>query len=117
MKNSYKLIVAGSRQFIPAQQHVDILNKYMPRPTEIVSGGAKGADKFGESWAEWNNIKTTRFIPDWALYGKKAGIIRNVEMAEYADALLAFWDKQSKGTQHMIEQAYKRKLEVKIVFI
>lgn len=117
MKHSFKLIVAGSRTFIPNQSHVEILNYYSPRPTEIVSGGARGADKFGESWAEWNNVKVKQFIPDWNLYGKQAGMIRNIEMAEYADGLLAFWDQQSKGTQHMIEQAYKRKLEMKVVVI
>lgn len=117
MSNSYKLIVAGTRTFVPNRLHVDVLNQYTPRPTEIVSGGAKGADKFGESWAEWNKIKITRFLPDWQKYNKRAGLIRNIEMAEYADGLLAFWNQKSTGTQHMIEQAYKRKLEIKVVVI
>jgi hypothetical protein len=117
LKNSYKLIVAGTRTFIPSLLHADILNKQCPHPTEIVSGGAKGADKFGESWAEWNNIKITRFLPDWNKYGNRAGLIRNIEMADYADGLLAFWDKKSTGTQHMIEQAYKRNLDIKVIVI
>ena len=29
-------------------------------------------------------------------------MIRNHEMVEYADALVAVWDGKSRGTQHMI---------------
>jgi len=48
--------------------------------------------------------------------GKAAGFIRNAEMAEYADALIAFWDGRSKGTKHMIDLAKKHGLKVKIQF-
>ena len=43
------------------------------------------------------------FIPDWDKDGRSAGYKRNAEMAEYADALIAVWDGDSKGTKHMIE--------------
>ena len=33
-------------------------------------------------------------------------------MANYADALIAFWDGNSKGTKHMIELAKSRGLKV-----
>ena len=43
------------------------------------------------------------FEADWGTHGKKAGILRNIEMGDYADALIAFHDSESKGTKHMIE--------------
>ncbi|MOA29428.1 hypothetical protein D3C78_1504400 [compost metagenome] len=53
-----------------------------------------------------------RFIPDWDGLGKKAGHVRNREMGDYADALVALWDGTSKGTAGMVEYAKKKGLKV-----
>lgn len=72
--------------------------------TEVVCGMARGADTFGMKWAYSNNIPVAKFPADWDAYGKKAGPIRNGEMADYAEALIAFiWDG-SRGTANMIKQ-------------
>lgn len=81
----------------------------------IFSGGAKGADKLGERLAEEKGIRTSIFNANWDYHGKKAGIIRNEEMAEWGDALLAFWDGSSKGTKHMIDCATEAGLIVHVV--
>ena len=83
--------------------------------TEIVSGGARGADRCGEWVAKFYSVPVKQFIPKWDELGKRAGFVRNAEMAEYADALLAFWDGSSKGTKHMIDIATKAGLKVKVV--
>ena len=70
--------------------------------TEIVSGGAMGVDKEGEVFANQHKIPIKMFLPDWNIYGKKAGIIRNEQMADYCDIGVAIWDESSKGTKHMI---------------
>lgn len=70
--------------------------------TEVVSGGAKGIDTLGEHWAKNNDIPIKVFQANWDLHGKSAGIIRNKEMGNYADILVAFWDYKSRGTKHMI---------------
>lgn len=100
-----KLIVAGSRDNIPQELVFDVLDQEVDvtDDLEIVSGGARGVDRFGEQWAYRNNVDIKRFPADWKQYGKKAGFIRNVEMSRYADALFAFWDGESKGTEHMIK--------------
>ena len=104
-----KVIIAGSRS-ITNYQHVyqAWLNSKFDL-TEIVSGGARGVDSLGEELAKELDIPVKRFIPHWREYGKKAGILRNVEMAEYADALIAVWDGRSKGTAHMIAHFAKTK--------
>lgn len=82
---------------------------------EIVSGTAKGADSLGEKFANNMGYKIKTFPPAWEEFGKAAGYIRNKEMAEYADALIVFWDGESKGTKHMIDLATKKNLKIKII--
>ena len=80
--------------------------------TEVVIGCAQGADSHGETVARSMGIPVARFPADWKQYGKSAGIRRNAQMAEYADALIAVWDGQSRGTKNMIELASAKGLLV-----
>ena len=80
----------------------------------IVSGGADGADSLGEKYADENQILLEKYPAEWKKFGKSAGYIRNLTMAEVGDALIAFWDGQSKGTKHMINIAYKHNLKIYI---
>jgi hypothetical protein len=115
-----KLIIAGSRSI-----HASAVDTVGPKlaelgwtPTQIVSGGALGADQVGERWARMNGIPIRQFIPDWGGYaGMRAGHVRNSQMADYADALLALWDGESKGTAHMVKVATERRLKVHTLLI
>lgn len=82
--------------------------------TEVVSGTARGPDTVGAQWAvdQEPPIPVKEFPANWNTHGKKAGYLRNKEMADYADALLAIWDGKSKGTKHMIDLASKAGLDV-----
>ena len=115
MAKNIKVIIAGSRHMVPTEKDVKILDKYKQLITEVVSGCARGADKFGESWAEWNNIPVKRFPAEWDKYGKGAGPIRNKQMANYADGLIAFLWNNSRGTVNMIKQAKQANLWVEII--
>lgn len=110
----FKVIVAGGRDFEDYDFLRDSIYKFFgdyieQDRLEIVSGGAKGADSFATQFADIHWCAYKEFPADWDNYGKSAGAIRNAEMAEYADALIAFWDGQSRGTANMIEQMQKRK--------
>lgn len=99
-----KLIIAGSRSI---NYSVGIIRAAIDSSnydniTEVVSGTANGVDKLGEKWAEQHGILVKRFPADWDQYGKSAGFKRNIEMAKYADALVAVWDGESRGTLRMI---------------
>lgn len=97
-----KLIVAGSREINKYSIIAIAIQKSGFSPTEIVSGCARGVDSIGEEYARLNGLKCAQFPADWVKHGKSAGYKRNVQMAEYADALVAVWDGKSKGTMHMI---------------
>lgn len=97
-----KVIIAGSRDIGPWVVRTAILSSKFTID-EVVSGRARGPDTWGEQWAESYDIPCKFFPADWDQYGKSAGYIRNKEMAEYADALIAVWDGVSKGTKHMID--------------
>ena len=79
-------------------------------------GGAKGADKLSEKWADDNNIDKDIYYPDWNKYGKKAGYIRNQSIIENSDRVIAFWDGSSKGTSHSINLAKKDDKPYKIIY-
>ena len=130
-----KLIIAGSRSFEDYELlKTEILKVYSSKLKDlhIVSGGAKGTDKLGERFAKEFGLQVTQFIPDWSdtsvegavvkknrygEYNAIAGHIRNQKMAEFADALFAFWVDGSSGTKDMILRAQKEKLEINTVLL
>ena len=79
-----------------------------PYTTEIVSGGAKGIDEAARSVADELGIPIKEFLPDYPAYGKRAPLVRNDRIIEYADMVLAFWDGDSHGTQYVIAECLKR---------
>lgn len=80
--------------------------------TSVVCGCASGVDKLGDDWAKMNDLPVDYCPADWNVHGRKAGYLRNVEMADHADALVAVWDGKSKGTKHMIDIATSKGLKV-----
>lgn len=87
--------------------------------SEVVSGCARGVDRGGEQYAAaCGNLPIKRFPitqQDWRTHGKSAGPRRNLAMAQYADALLAFWDGRSRGTEDMVRQMRDRGKPVRVV--
>lgn len=116
-----KIIIAGGRDF----NDYDLLKKTMDEyfhfkdiidaEIVIVSGRARGADTLGERYARENGYKIDYHPADWDKYGKRAGYIRNTEMAKCADGLVAFWDGESKGTKMMIDIARQHGIGVRVV--
>jgi 3-keto-L-gulonate-6-phosphate decarboxylase len=109
-----KTIIAGSRGCNSFSTVCDAISQsgFGDEITEIVSGGALGVDQLGEKFAHKFDIPMKQFLADWKQYDKAAGMIRNREMAEYSQALIAVYDGSSKGTANMIEEAKKRNLKV-----
>lgn len=105
-----KVIIAGSRDIVDKDDVRSAVISFMKiqEIDEVVSGCARGVDRLGEIFAEANNIPIKKFPADWNKHGKAAGSIRNDQMADYADACIAVWDGESRGTKHMIRAMSKR---------
>lgn len=127
-----KVIIAGGRDYADYKTVCKVCDHMLQNQTddlEIVSGacssgkhtftradGTKvyGADGLGERYAAERNYAIKHFPADWNQFKRAAGFKRNVQMAEYADALIAFWDGKSPGTKNMIELATKRDFKIKV---
>lgn len=113
-----RIIIAGSREVTEAKVREAISRcPWAGFASAVVSGTARGADIYGEAWAEENGISIVRFSAEWKRYGKKAGPVRNKIMAENAEGLIAVWDGNSRGTQSMIKLAQEKGLRVFILNI
>jgi len=135
MKMPVRIIIAGSREFNNYTSLNTFMNKFIKEliekfkdapveigmeNIEIVSGGARGADRLGEEWARKHKLPYRVFVPNWKEYGKGAGHVRNAEMAKYASGksdgkeafgiCVVFWDGKSRGSQSMISYAERNGL-------
>jgi hypothetical protein len=114
-----KIIIAGSRDF----DDYKMLERYCDHffrdkiadEVTILCGMSKGADLLGRKYAISRGFNVKEYPADWETHGKAAGPIRNAEMADNADGLIAFYDGESKGTGNMIKEAEKRELQVCIL--
>lgn len=116
----FKLIVAGGRDFndytVLSREIEQLANTtYANHEVSIVCGMARGADALGLRFAIEHQVFFYEFPADWTRYGNRAGPIRNRQMGDFADGLLAFWDGQSKGTHNMIDYMQRLKKPVHIV--
>ena len=98
-----KLIIAGSRTFTDYPLLCQVLAPDRRRITQVITGGARGADRLGYRWAWKHVVPSQHFRAEWERFGKAAGVRRNHQMAQAGDVLVAFWDGQSPGTAHLIQ--------------
>ena len=113
----FRVIIAGGRDFNNYPGLVDVMDRLLANVTDeiiVVCGMAQGADRLGERYAKERGYTVRYFPADWDNNGRGAGFIRNEQMAQNADALVAFWDGKSRGTKHMIETAQKHKLDIRV---
>lgn len=106
-----KIAVIGSRNLI-----VKDLGRYLPENvTEIVSGGARGIDACARKYAKAHGIKLKEFLPEYEKHGRSAPLKRNLQIIDYADLIIAFWDGQSRGTKFVIDNCKKRNKKVTVI--
>ena len=95
-----RIAIVGSRSLT-----VSDIGKYISSADEIVSGGASGVDRCAAKYAIENGIKLTEILPQYKRYGRAAAILRNKEIVDYSDKIIAFWNGSSKGTLSVIKYA------------
>lgn len=106
-----KLAIVGSRTFDDydmAESFIDkVIGENHYEVSQIISGGARGADALAERYAALHGIETLILRPDWKRIGRSAGFRRNEDIIAACDACIAFWDGASKGTRYDIELCEK----------
>lgn len=112
-----RLIISGGRDIWDFDFIVDTIKFYTQNLDSwtLVCGMAPGVDTVAYDYCEANGIPIVKYYADWDNYGKKAGPLRNEDMALHAEALLAIWDGNSPGTNDMIKRATDHGLKFKVV--
>ena len=114
-----RVAVIGSRNIETEQMKEKayaLLCRHIPaNTTELVSGGAVGIDTLAEIYARKNGLPIKIFKPDYARYGKRAPIMRNDEIVDYAQYVLAVWDGSSHGTAYTVSVCLQKGVPVKII--
>lgn len=115
----FRLIVAGSRGFwsqdLMNRTLDHLLQNKQPDEIEIVSGGARGADRSAIIYAHNRGYKLTVMNAEWNKFGRSAGYRRNQQMADYADACVVFWDGESRGSKHMMDIAKRMDMPLRVI--
>jgi len=115
------IAIVGGRNFCDYNILLDTIDQFFPNMLDnyldytIVSGGANGADRLAEKFADHKQIKIRIFYANWDRYGKSAGFKRNIEIVNVSDMVIAFWDGKSRGTKNTIDLAINAKKPVIIV--
>lgn len=120
-----KVLICGTRTFddYPLLKEKMDLFTFWFEDVIVLSGGNRtmvykmgemvyiGADHYGELWAEQNWYTRLLFNAHWAKHGKKAGPLRNSDMAKElaleprTSFVVAFWNGSSAGTRDMLQKA------------
>ncbi len=94
------------------------IGEYIPEGTdEIISGGARGIDTCAAEYARAHGIKLTEIFPDYKRYGRAAPIVRNREIIERSDIVIALWDGRSRGTAHVVSECERLEHPVRVFII
>jgi hypothetical protein len=109
-----KIAIIGGREYKDYDRLRRILDLYPA--TVIVSGGARGADSLGARYADEKGLQKEIYEPDWDLFGKRAGFMRNTDIVENSDMIIAFWDGKSRGTKDSLNKAEKLKKTTLIAY-
>lgn len=109
-----RLAIIGSREFKQYQYLVTLLDPIKDSIEWIISGGARGVDSMAERYARVNKIPFLLFPANWDKYGKRAGFIRNQQIVDEADYMIAIPTPDSIGTRDSIRRAEIKEIPVEI---
>ena len=113
-----KLAIIGSRSIKNEQLVWEAIHGFLQHhivegtSVTIISGGADGIDSFSKTYAKKWHLDHVEFIPYFKLdqnaaYSAKHFFVRNKQIIDNADKVLAIWDGTSTGTEHGIKYAQK----------
>lgn len=113
-----KIAIIGSREC----SNIDFVGNLeailnVSKDDTIISGGAKGIDTLAANYAKENNLNLIEFLPDYKKNGRAATFIRNREIVDNSNVVVAFWNGNSKGTKYTLDYARKKDKRIIVVYI
>ena len=110
-----RILACGSRSWTDMDAIREVFDGLDVVPTEVIHGGARGADYLAGLVARERGIKVLVYPARWDLHGKSAGFKRNQKMVDSGVQLvLAFHADNSPGTADTIRRAREAGIEVRI---
>ena len=109
-----KVAIVGSRNS-KGLTAARIAEEIPPECDGLISGGARGVDTLARQAAKLLGMPIWEIYPQYQLYGRTAPLIRNQQIIQNADLVLAFWDHSSRGTKHAIYLALKMEKELRVI--
>ena len=105
-----KLGIVGGRDFSDYKMFEELLRASidLTQVTMIVSGGAKGVDSMAKRFAKQEKLPVKEFFPDYARHQRVAPLVRNSQIVEFSDKVIAFPTQMSSGTYDSIRKAQKK---------
>jgi hypothetical protein len=111
-----RVAVVGSRSL--DGRCYKILTEHMPPGvSELVSGGASGADSFAERYALEHGLAMTVIRPDYKTYDRQAPLVRNSQIVAASDFTLILWDGGSRGSLNVIMTCIRTNKPFKVLLI
>lgn len=124
--NKFHCLIAGGRDF----NHWQKYNRYLRKidnflknynDIEMITGCAKGADQIPYFYKVWYGYNVKEFPANWDKFGKKAGYLRNLEMANYLltfdkKGAIIFWNGKSRGSKNMIEVCKEKEIPLRVIY-
>ncbi len=113
MDKGVVLAVSGWREFKDADRFNDVMNEFVVtygKPSMVIHGRARGADRLADEWAKHNNIKCVVMKPLYdrtkdSRHNKIAPLLRNTDIINMCTHLVAFPCNLGSGTQDAIRKA------------
>lgn len=109
-----RIAIIGSRS-ITEQEYPKLCSQIPVGASEIISGGARGADALAERYAQEQDIPFFKFLPQYEKFGKQAPLKRNLQIIERADYVIALWDGTSRGTAQVIAECMMHSIAIKVI--
>lgn len=110
-----RVLICGSRTWSDVMAIAERIRQ-LPADAFVISGGARGADTCADYFARYRGLGTRVYPANWDVYGVRAGIVRNRQMLDSnPDLVIAFWDGESRGTKHTIDEAKARGIPLEVI--
>jgi len=119
-----RVAVVGSRSINDSSHVFSHITRFIKDHTfgsvVLVSGGASGPDSLAKAYAKTHGLDFIEFLPYFRLekggkFDARDFYIRNMQIIDNCDKVLAFWDGVSSGTEHAIKYAQKHNKPVMII--